>query len=128
MLPEQQIKGLKNFLGIKEEKNAILFLARLEGWIKANKSTKISLVKGINAILKDIHKKETQQAQELKKINLEGVKNPILLKYSKEILELKAKGFGVRRIEKFLWETHRAKISYSTIYNFLKHQKEVENG
>ena len=128
MLPEQQIKALIKNLCIKEEKNAILFLARLEGWIKANKSTKISLVKGINAILKDIHKKEMQQAQELKKINLEGVKNPILLKYAKEIIELKLQGLGVRRIEKFLFEKHRVKISYATIYNFVKQQEIKENG
>jgi len=128
MLPEQQIKSLMKNLEIKKEKNAVLFLSRLEGWIKANSSTKISLAKGINAILKDIHKKEIQEAQKVKKINLENVKNPILLKYGKQIIELKAKGLGVRKIEKFLWETHRAKLSYATIYNFLKHQKEVENG
>jgi len=128
MLPEQQIKGLKNFLGIKEEKNAILFLARLEGWIKANGNTKLALAKGLNSILKDIHYQEIKSAKELKKINLEGVKNPILLKYGKQIIELKLQGLGVRRIEKWLWQTHRAKLSYATIYNFLKHQKKVENG
>jgi len=128
MLPQTQIKNLKNLLGIKNEKNAVLFLARLEGWIKKNGSTKISLAKGINAILKDINKKEIQQAQELKKINLENVKNPILLKYGKQIIELKLQGLGVRRIEKWLWETHRAKISYASIYNFLKQQEIKENG
>jgi len=128
MLPGQQIKSLKNLLGIKEEKNAVLFLARLEGWIKANGSTKISLAKGINAILRDIHNKEIKKAQELKKINLEGIKNPILLKYSQKILELKEKGLGARKIEKYLFEMHRVKISYSSIYRFLKQQKEVENG
>ena len=128
MLPQTQIKNLKNLLGIKNEKNAVLFLARLEGWIKANGNTKLALAKGLNSILKDIHYQEIKSAKELKKINLEGVKNPILLKYGKQIIELKLQGLGVRRIEKWLWETHRAKISYATIYNFLKHQKEVENG
>ena len=128
MLPQTQIKNLKNLLGIKNEKNAVLFLARLEGWIKANGNTKIALAKGLNSILKDIHKKEIQEAQKVKKINLEGVKNPILLKYGKQIIELKLQGLGVRRIEKWLWETHRVKLSYATIYNFLKHQKEVKNG
>jgi len=128
MLPQTQIKFLMKNLGIKKEKNAVLFLARLKGWVKSNGNTEIALAKGLNSILKDIHKKEIQQAQELKKINLENVKNPILLKYGKQIIELKLQGLGVRRIEKWLWETHRAKISYATIYNFLKKQKEVENG
>jgi len=128
MLPEQQIKFLMKNLCIKEEKNIILFLARLEGWIKANGNTKIALTKGLNNILQDIHKKEIQQAQKLKKTNLEGVKNPILIKYGKQIIELKLQGFGVRRIEKWLWETHRAKISYASIYNFLKQQEIKENG
>jgi len=128
MLPQTQLKGIKNLLGIKNEKNAVLFLARLEGWIKANGNTKLALAKGLNSILKDIHYQEIKSAKELKKINLEGVKNPILLKYGKQIIELKLQGLGVRRIEKWLWQTHRAKLSYATIYNFLKHQKKVENG
>ena len=128
MLPQTQIKFLMKNLGIKKEKNAVLFLARLRGWVKANGSTEIALIKGLNSILKDIHYQEIESAKEVKKINLEGVKNPILLKYAKEIIELKLQGLGVRRIEKILWETHRAKISYSTIYNFLKQQKEVKNG
>jgi len=128
MLPQTQIKFLMKNLGIKKEKNAVLFLARLKGWVKSNGNTEIALAKGLNSILKDIHKKEMQQAQELKKINLEGVKNPILLKYAKEIIELKLQGLGVRRIEKFLFEKHRVKISYATIYNFVKQQEIKENG
>jgi len=128
MLPEQQIKSLMKNLEIKKEKNAVLFLSRLEGWIKANSSTKISLAKGINAILKDIHAKEIEKAKELKKINLEGIKNNLIIKYSREIIELHNKGWGARKIEKYLFEMHRAKISYSSIYRFLKQQKEVKNG
>ena len=128
MLPQTQIKALIKNLGIKEEKNAILFLARLEGWIKKNGSTKISLAKGINAILKDIHAKEIKKAEKVKKINLEGIKNNLIIKYSQKIIELHNKGWGARKIEKYLFEMHRAKISYSSIYRFLKQQKEVENG
>ena len=125
MLPKTQIKPLMKNLGIKEEKNAVLFLARLKGWIEKNGNTTISLAKGINKILDDIHQKEIQEAQELKKINLKGIKNPTLKKYAKEIIELHNQGLGVRRIEKWLLEAHKAKISYSSIYRLLKQQNEL---
>ena len=124
MLPRTQVKGIMKKLAIKDEKNAVLFLARLKGWIEKNGNTNISLAKGINKILDDIHQKEIQKAQETKKINLETIKNPLLKKYAKEIIELHNQGLGARRIEKWLWETHRAKISYSSIYRLLKQQKE----
>jgi hypothetical protein len=123
MLPRTQLKPLMKNLGIKQEKNAAFFLARLEGWIEKNGNTTISLSKGINKILNDIHEKEIKEAQKLKEINLSNIKNPLLKKYSKEIIMLKEEGLGVRKIEKWLWETHRAKISYSTIFRLLKQQK-----
>jgi IS30 family transposase len=125
MLSRTQIKPLMKKLAIKEEKNAVLFLARLEGWIKSNGNTKTSLAKGINTILEDIHKREIQKAKELKKINLEGIKHPYLKKYGKEIIELHQQGWGVRRIQKWLWEAHKAKISHSSIHRFLKQQKSL---
>jgi hypothetical protein len=124
MLPQTQLKPLMAKLGIREEKNAAFFLARLKNWVEKNGNTTISLVKGINKILNDIHQKEIQQAQKLKEINLSNIKNPLLKKYSKEIIRLnQEEGLGVRKIEKWLWETHRAKISYSSIYRLLKQQK-----
>jgi len=125
MLPRSQIKGIMKNLAIKEEKNAVFFLARLQGWIEKNGNTTISIAKGINKILQDIHTKEIQKAQEIKKINLQTIKNPLLKKYAKEIIELHSQGLGARRIEKWLWETHRAKISYSSIYRLIKQQKEL---
>ena len=125
MLPRSQIKGIMKKLGIKEEKNAVFFLARLQGWIEKNGNTTISIAKGINKILNDIHQNEIKKAQEMKKINLQTIKNPLLKKYAKEIIELHKQGLGARRIEKWLWETHRAKISYSSIYRLLKQQKEL---
>jgi IS30 family transposase len=115
-----QVKSLMQKLSIKEEKNAVFFLKRLEGWINKNGNTTISLAKGINKILDDIHYREIQKAKELKKINLEGIKHPYLKKYGKEIIELHEQGLGVRRIQKWLWEAHRAKISHSSIYRFIK--------
>jgi ABC-type nitrate/sulfonate/bicarbonate transport system substrate-binding protein len=121
MLPQTQIKTLMKNLGIKQEKNAVLFLARLKNWIEKNGNTTISLVKAINKILRDIHEQEIKQAQKLKEINLSDIKNPLLKKYAKEIIMLhKEEGLGVRRIEKWLWENHRVKISYSSIYRLLK--------
>jgi hypothetical protein len=126
MLPRTQIKPLMKNLTIKEEKNVVFFLVRLKGWIEKNGNTTISIAKGINKILNDIHEKEIQQAQKLKEINLSNIKNPLLKKYAKEIIKLnQEEGLGVRRIEKWLWETHRAKISYSSIYRLLKQQKKL---
>jgi len=134
MLPQTQIKPLMAKLGIKEEKNAVLFLARLKGWVEKNGNTTISLAKGINKILDDIHQKEIKEAEEMKKINLSKVKNKLIEKYANEIVELYTeKELGVRRIQQWLWDAHRAKISYSSIYRFLQSQdlirkKEQENG
>ncbi len=131
MLPKTQIKSLMRKLGIKEDKNAIFFISRLEGWINSNGNSKLSLIKGINTILGDIHTREQKSSQKEKKINLEGIKNPLLKKYAKEIIELHNQGLGARLISKTLWEAHRAKISYSSIYRLLKKQKaltEAKNG
>ena len=123
MFPKTQIRPLMQILGIKEEKNAVFFLKRLEGWINKNGNTSISIAKGINKILYDIYQKEKN---ETKKINLDGIKNPLIKKYAKEILELHNQGLGVRRIQKHLYEAHRAKISHSSIYRYLKAQKEAQ--
>jgi len=134
MLPQTQVKPLMKKLAIKEEKHIPYFLKRLQGWIKKNGNTTISIAKGINKILDDIHQKEIQKAQELKKINLKGIKNKKLEKYASEIIELYTeKELGVRRIQQWLFDAHNAKISYSSIYRFLQSQnlirkKETENG
>ena len=134
MLPQTQVKPLMKKLAIKEEKHIPYFLKRLEGWIQANGNTTISLAKGINRILDDIHRKEIQEAQEIKKINLSKIKNKLIEKYANEIVELYTeKELGVRRIQQWLWDAHRAKISYSSIYRFLQSQnlirkKEQKNG
>ena len=123
MLPQTQVKPLMKKLAIKEEKHIPYFLKRLKGWIDKNGNTTISIAKGINKILDDIHQKEIQKAQELKKINLSKVKNTLIEKYANKIVELYLeKEFGVRRIQQWLWENHKAKISYSSIYRFLQSQ------
>ncbi len=122
MLPKAQVKGIMKKLSIKKEENAVYFLSRLEGWVASNGNTTISLAKAINKILGDIHSREIKEAEELKKINLGNVKNNLIEKYSNEIVELYIKGYGTRKIEKIMWENHKAKISYSAIYRFLKDQ------
>ena len=122
MLPKAQVKGIMKKLSIKKEENAVYFLSRMEGWIKHNGNTTISLAKAINKILGDIHSREIKESEELKKLNLKDVKNNLIEKYASEIVELYIKGYGTRKIEKILWENHRAKISYSAIYRFLNSQ------
>lgn len=123
MLPNTQIKKLMKLLSIKEEKNAVFFISRLQGWIEKNGNYKNSILKGINVILQDIHNNEIKEAEKIKEINLSGIKHPVLIKYGKEILKLHQEGFGVRRIQKWLWEAHRSKISHSSIYNYILKQK-----
>ena len=123
MLPQKQIKKMMKKLGVKKEKNAVYFLSRLEGWIKHNGNTTISLLKGINTILENIHQEEIKEAQKLKKINLKDVKNNLIEKHVDEIIDLYLiKGYGTRKISQILWENHRAKLSYSAIYRFLNSQ------
>jgi hypothetical protein len=129
MVSRIQIQQLIKNLDLKNEKNAIFFLSRLEGWIKDNKSSKKALARGINKILNSIHQQEQEQEQkteQLKKINLENIKNNFIIKYANLIIELNQKqGLGARKIEKYLWENHRAKVSHSTISRFLKQQKQT---
>ena len=124
MFPKTQLKPLMDKLGIKKEKNAVFFLKRLEGWIDKNGHSSISIAKGLNKILSDIYQMEIQEAQKSKQINLSNIKNPLIRKYANEILELHQSGMGVRNIHKTLLEAHRAKISPSSIYRFIKKQNE----
>ena len=125
MFPYAKLKDLQELLGLENKKDAEIFLVRLTGWIKKNGATKTSLIKGITLIYKQLHKHQEVKKEEIKKIKLTGIKNKILLKYATEILELHKQGLGARRISQILFETHRAKISHSSIYRFLK---KVENG
>jgi hypothetical protein len=127
MVSAIQIQQLVRNLNLKNEKNAIFFLLRLEGWIRDNKSSKKALARGINKILNSIHQQEQEQkTEQLKKINLENIKNNFIIKYAEKIIELHEKqGLGARKIEKYLWENHRAKVSHSTISRFLKQQKQT---
>jgi len=123
MFPYAKLKDLQELLKLENKKDAEIFLIRLKGWIDKNGHTKTSLIKGITLIYKQLHKhQEVKKEEELKKIKLTGIKNKILLKYATEILELHKQGLGARKISNVLYELHKAKISHSTIYRFLKAQ------
>jgi len=119
MFNEQQYTKLAKNLNLLDAKNAEKLAFRLHNWIEANGNTKLSIVKGLNTILKDLKQKEMQN------INLLGTfkNNEIFLKYGLEIVKLHKQGLGARLIAKHLLEKHNKKISHTTIYKFLKLQK-----
>ena len=121
-MKKNSVKSLKKFLAFKEEETTLRFLARLQGWLQQKPLTQKSLLSALNLILRDLHHQEQEKAKKALKINIVGIKNPVLKKYASEILELHRSGHGVRYIEKFLQINHNAKISYSTIHRFLKQQ------
>jgi len=54
-------------------------------------------------------------------------KNVIIEKYASEIIDLHIlRGWGSRRIAKYLQQKHNVSVSYSTIYKFLKNYKEQQ--
>jgi hypothetical protein len=124
MFNTNQVKKLQRLLGIKNKDNATLFAYRLQKFLEKNELKQNAIIKGINIILEDIHKKEIDEAEQKIKINLKNITNPILRKYGIEILKLSEEGLGARRIKKLLELEHNAKISHQTIYKFIKSQKE----
>ena len=124
MFVEKQLEKLKNLLNLQDKENAKLFTIRLKKWLEKNGNTSQSITKAIIVILTDLHKQEIEQANKLKKINLEKVKNPILLRFGSEIMRLHNQGLGSRKIAEY-FKLKKIKISHSTIYRFIKEQ---ENG
>ena len=123
MLVDKNIQRLAKVLNLTE-KQAQSFTKRLRGWIKKNGDSDISIARGIATILKDLKTEPKEQ----KLLYLQNTKNPILLKYGKEILQLHSEGLGSRRIQKYLKEFHNARISHTTIHAFIKAQQEAKNG
>ena len=70
-------------------------------------------------ILNEVKKKRYNNSA--KALALLKNKNVIIEKYADEIIDLHIlKGWGSRRIAKYLKEKHNKDISYSSIYKFLK--------
>ena len=124
MFDEKQVKKLQQLLAIKNKDNATLFAYRLQKFLEKSGIKQGAIIKGINIILQDIHEKEKSEAKEKIKVNLKGIKHPVLKKYGVEIIKLYQEGLGARRIRKLLEMEHKAKISHMAIHNFLKQQKE----
>lgn len=132
MLKEEQIKKAKRLLNLKKDESVSLLGARLRGWIKKieekeEKVTGNALIRGLNLILSDLQLIEVEEAKKAKKVNLENIKNPILKKFGDKILELKEEGLSVRKIAEYINKQSKRKISYGTIYKFIKEQKEKKN-
>ncbi len=76
-------------------------------------------------ILNEVKKKRYNNSA--KALALLKNKNVVVEKYADEIIDLHMlKGWGSRRIAKYIKEKHNKDISYSTIYKFLKTYKEQE--
>lgn len=100
-----------------EEKNIDELLKRMSGFLTKRKIISKRNIADAFFILEEIREKEfEEQAKRLKLIS----KNPILLKYEKEIIELYKKGHGSQSISNQLKNLHLVSISKSSIYRFLK--------
>jgi len=125
MFQDKHIQKLANELNLTYQQ-AEEFAKRLGGWIDKQGTSKPAIAKGIVFILKNVRSKAVEQKKsEERVLYLQGIKNPILLKYGLLIVKLnKEQGLGARRIAKYLKLNHNAKISHTSIANFLKLQKE----
>lgn len=100
-----------------EEKNIDELLKRMSGFLTKRKIISKRNISDAFFVLEEIKKREfEEQAKRLKLIS----KNPVLLKYEKEIIEFYKKGHGFQSISKQLKSNHNVSISKSTIYRFIK--------
>ena len=103
-------------LGFKNTADFELFTKRFFFYLKKEPLTKNRIMSGFFILLNI--QKHTLQNQHL--INYDGIKNPHVKKYAKEILDLRTKGNGGQSIVKHLFENHRVKVSRGTIEKFYK--------
>ena len=102
-----------------EEKNIDELLKRMSGFLTKRKIISKRNIADAFFVLEEIKEREfEEQAKRLKLIS----KNPVLLKYEKEIIELYKKGHGFQSISNQLKSSHAASgsVSKSTIYRFIK--------
>jgi len=107
--------------GLTEEETRLL-AKRVKNFIesetqKIGELTDITILKSFFIInkMKELHKKNLIKNQALAKN-----KNKVIEQYFEEIVELREKGWGSRRIAKFLKEKHKKEISHTTLSNFFK--------
>lgn len=116
MFTQKKKEYYSRILGFKSQSDFELFAKRFLNYLEKEPLTKNRVMSGF-FILLDIQK-QTLQNQHL--INYEGIKNPHVKKYAKEILDLRTKGNGSQSIVKHLFENHRVKVSRGTIEKFYK--------
>ena len=134
MFNEKKIATLKRLLALKERDNVTLFSYRFKKFVEKNakiKDGKITIeqgaiIEGMTIILENLHIQEKLSAKEKIKVNLSGIKHPVLRKHGEEIIQLNKEGLGARRIKKLLELEYNAKISHTAIYSFLKQQNLIK--
>jgi len=95
---------------------------------EAKKTGKISGILVLKSffVLEEVKKKRYNNAA--KALALLKNKNVVVEKYADEIIDLHIlRGWGSRRIAKYLQQKHNVSVSYTTVYKFLKNYK-MEQG
>lgn len=116
MFSQKKKEYYSKVLGFKSPADFEAFSKRYLKYLEQDELTKNRIMSGF-FILLEIQK---QSLQNKNLINLDGIKNPHIKKYSKEILDLRKNGLGGQAIEKYLYEHHRVKVSRGTIEKFYK--------
>ena len=132
MFNEKKVETLKRLLGLKERDNVTLFSYRFKKFVEKNakidkeknevKIEQGAIIEGMTIILENLHIQEKTQAKEKIKVNLSGIKHPVLRKHGEEIIQLNKEGLGARSIKKLLELEYNAKVSHTAIHNFLRQQ------
>lgn len=113
MFNEIKLKGLAKLLNIKD---ISIVEAALKSQAKYLKTGSTFL---LNSYITMIEAKEEYEKNKLEVSKLK-TKNLVLQKYKEEVLEMYMSGFGYLKISNAIYLNHNAKISKSSIENFIK--------
>lgn len=116
MFTQKKKQYYAKILGFKTIDDFENFAKRYLKYLEQNELTKNRIMSGF-FILVDIQKEALSNKNSL---NLTGIKNQHIKKYSTLILDLRKQGNGSQAIVKYLYENHRVTISRGTIEKFYK--------
>lgn len=116
MFSQKKQEYYSRILGFKSVLEFETFAKRYLKYLEQEQLTKNRIMSGF-FILLDIQKHSLQNNH---LIHTDGIKNPLVKKYAKEILELRKNGNGSQAIVKHLFEHHRVKVSRGTVEKFYK--------
>lgn len=116
MFTQKRKEYYSKILGFKNAEDFETFSKRYMKFLEKQPLTKNRVMSGF-FILIEIQKKAHKNRS---LVNLDGIKNQYVKKYSNEILELRKKGSGSQSIVKYLYENHRVSVSRGTIEKFYK--------